>query len=106
MKVCQFALLTSAALLCSCASTPFIGELSPQAARRQADRDFAAGVPKIYRAGGFAVSEPGILESQKHLVAQLPRDGSLSGCTNPRAPYAEGFVTAYNQEIVSLLQRK
>jgi hypothetical protein len=62
----------------------------------------AAGTPKIYRAGGFAIFEPGISESERKLVARWPRDNSLAGCINPRAPYAEKFVTAYNREMVAL----
>src|SRR5262245_51355792 len=88
-----------AALFCSCASTPFVGGLSPQAARQQARRDFADGTPKIYRAGGRGSYEPGIPETQRHLVAGLPRDSSLVGCTIPRVQYSAGFATAYNQEI-------
>src|SRR4030095_993084 len=106
MKTSPLAFLFVAALLCSCASMPLIGELSPQAARQQARRDFAAGAPKIYRAGGRASFEPGITETQRHLVAGLPRDSSLVGCTNPRVQYSAAFATAYNQEIISLLTKR
>ncbi len=79
-----------------------------EAAREQARRDFAAGKPKIYEAGGDAIYEdiyePGISDNQRHLVARFPRDGSLTGCANSRVGYARSFATAYNQEIVSLVQ--
>ena len=78
--------------------------LSPGAGARQAQLDFAAGKPKVYEAGGYAVFEPGIKDDQRALVAKLPRDGSLAGCTNPKVQYSMGFATAYNQQIVSLLQ--
>jgi hypothetical protein len=94
----------AAAILCSCVSTPLVGSLSPQAARREAERDFTAGTPKIYIAGGFAVFEPGIPDNDKAFVAKLPRDGSLAGCTNPKVQYSVGYATAYNKEIISLIR--
>lgn len=105
MKSASIALTAAATILCSCASTPFVGDLSPQAARRQAQRDFTAGAPKIYAAGGFAVFEPGIADKDKTLVAKLPRNGRFAGCTNPKVRYSVGYATAYNQEIISLLRR-
>jgi hypothetical protein len=94
----------------SCSSVPKAkggsSSLSPADGVRQAQLDFAAGKPKIYEAGGYAVFEPGIKDGQKALVAKLPRDGSLAGCTNPKVQYSIGFATAYNQQIVSLLLSK
>jgi hypothetical protein len=92
-------------LLSSCRSTPVVGELSPKAATRQAQQDYTRGHPKIYKAGGYVAYEPGILDNQQLLVANLPRDGSLAGCTNPNVRYSIDFATAYNREIVSLIQR-
>lgn len=97
-------LILTASFLGACA-TPFIGKFSVQAARRQARQDYAAGTPKIYRAGSRASYEPGISESQRQLVAGLPRDGSMVGCVNPQVQYSKDFATAYNQEIISLLQK-
>jgi hypothetical protein len=77
---------------------------TPEAARQRAQRDFAAGRPRIYSAGGRATFEPGITEDQRALVAQLPRDGSLAGCTNPKVRHSIPFATAYNRKIVTLLQ--
>src|SRR5688500_18707861 len=103
----------TATLLCSCASTPTAnsqhrpppsGDLSPQAARRQAKHDFTRGAPKIYEAGGFAVFEPGIAANDKALVAKLPRDGRLAECTNPKVRFSVSYATAYNEEIISLLR--
>src|SRR5262245_19416210 len=98
MNRSRLVLVFATTVLYACASTPFVGELSPQAARQQARRDFAVGAPKIYRAGGRASFEPGISERQRHLVAGLPRDSSLVGCTNPRVQYSASFATAYNRE--------
>jgi hypothetical protein len=106
IKRARLILLAVAALVAgSCAGTPIVGEFSPQAAQRQAQKDFAAGTPKIYLAGGIAAYEPGIGDSEKALVAKLPRDGDLAGCTNPHAPYAVSYATAYNREMVSLLRK-
>jgi len=90
----------------ACGATPEAGNLSAFAGTKQAERDFAAGHPKIYLTGGVVVYEPGVSDKDKDLVAKLPRDGSLSGCTNPRAPHAGPFVTAYNTEIILLLRKK
>lgn len=110
MKSLHLLSLASVLLLGACRSSPEVSatprRLTPAAARQLAHRDFDAGQPKIYCAGGIAVFEPGITESQKPLVAALPRDSSLAGCTNPKVGYSIGFATAYNQEIVSLLQRR
>ena len=92
----------------ACSSLPRITDtptqFTPEAAKRRAQRDFVAGRPKIYSAGGYAIFEPGLTDNQRALVADLPRDGSLAGCTNPKVGYSIGFATAYNQEIVSLLR--
>ena len=110
MSITHLALITGLTMFVSCRSLP-IGTsdspgLTPEAAMRQAQLDFAAGKPKIYEAGGYAVFEPGIKDGQKALVATLSRDGSLAGCTNPKVKYSIGYATAYNQQIVSLLQRQ
>lgn len=97
--------IAAVALLCSCAVTPVPGSLSPQSGRRDAQRDFAAGHPKIFLAGGRAAFEAGITDRDKALVAKLPRDGSLSGCTNPNGEYAVGYATAYNREVIALLRK-
>jgi len=104
MKHMLLGFMAVALIFCSCSSTPFVGSLSPQAAKRQAQRDFAAGKPEIYKAGGYASFEPGIEESQKPLVAKLPRDSRLVGCTNPNVQYSEGYATAYNKEIIFLMK--
>ena len=95
-------------ILGACSSPPrtttAATNLTPEAAKQRAQRDFAAGRPKIYSAGGYAIFEPGITDRQRALVADLSRDGSLAGCTNPKVRYSISFATAYNQEIVSLLR--
>jgi len=91
-------------LLSSCTSVPVVGEFSPQAAKRQAQQDYARGHAKIYEAGGYATYEPGILNDQRIIVANLPRDGSLAGCTNPKVRDSVDFATAYNREIIFLMQ--
>lgn len=108
MNTMRFPLVTAAVFaifLGACAAGPSASQYSPDAARKEARKDFQAGRPKIYLAGGIAVYEPGIAENEKGLVAKLPRDGSLAGCTNPKGPYSTGFATAYNAEIVTLLQK-
>lgn len=104
MKLPFIAFIAAMLALCSCSSTPFIGSLSPQAGKRQAQRDFSAGKPKIYEAGGFATYEPGIEENQKALVAKLPRDSSLAGDANNKALHSDGYATAYNKEIIFLMK--
>lgn len=108
MNITHLALITGLTMFVSCRSLPNGRRdsrgLSPETAMRQAQLDFAAGKPKIYEAGGYALFEPGIRCGQKALVAQLPRDRSLAGCTNPKVKYSIGYATAYNQQIVSLLQ--
>jgi hypothetical protein len=110
MSITHLALITGLTMFVSCGSLPNgtsgSSGLSPEVGMRQAQLDFTGGKPKIYEAGGYAVFEPGIKDEQKALVAKLPRDGSLAGCTNPKVKYSIGFATAYNQQIVSLLQRQ
>jgi hypothetical protein len=108
MKLLYLLPLVGLLTLGACSSPPKTAtaptNLKPEAARKRAQRDFAAGRPKVYSAGGYAIFEPGITERQRALVADLPRDGSLAGCTNPKVRYSISFATAYNQEIVSLLK--
>jgi len=91
-------------MLCSCASTPFIGQLSPQAARNEAQRDFRSGRPKIYLAGTRGASEVGVPEDKLSVVAGLPRSHRLSlGCDDPLASEHIEYARAYNEEIVRCL---
>jgi len=107
MRFLVFPLSLWLIVLGACSSPPKVDEvpvnMTPAAAKLQARHDFAVGKPKIYYAGGYAPSEPGIA-GQERLVADLPRDNSFAGCTNP--PYTAEFATAYNQEIVYLLQTR
>ncbi len=98
-------LISFTTFLCSCSSTPIVGDLSPQSGSRQAQRDYTSGHPKIYEAGGYAVYEPGIPDDERTIVATLPRNGSLAGCTNPKVRYSVGYASAYNREILSLIKR-
>jgi hypothetical protein len=92
-------------LLCSCASVPFIGSLSPQAAQREARDDIARGHMKLYRAGTYASYEVGVEPADRPLVAKLPRDNRLShGCTDPHASEHIAYARAYNREIVRYLR--
>ena len=104
MNLLRFIFIVAILTACSCSTTPIVGSLSPQAGKRQAERDFAAGNPQIYKAGGYASFEPGISSDQESLVAKLPRNTSLTGCTNPKAQDSVGYAKAYNQEIIVLLQ--
>jgi hypothetical protein len=104
MNLSRFIVFGAMLMICSCSTTPIIGSLSPQAGKRQAERDFAAGKPQIYLAGGFGSYEPGISPDQESLVAKLPRNPSMTGCTNPKAQDGDGYAKAYNQEIIVLLQ--
>ena len=79
-------------------------QFSPVSAKAQAGKDFAAGKPRIFLAGGYAAFEPGIADNEHGLVAKLPRDESLTGCTNPLVQWSEGYATAYNREIIRLLE--
>jgi len=104
MNLSRFIIFGAMLMVCSCSTTPIFGSLSPQAGKRQAERDFAAGKPQIYRVGGFASFEPGITPEQETLVTKLPHNTSMTGCTNPKAQDGVGYAKAYNQEIVVLLQ--
>ena len=110
MRVCVPAMIWALLALCSCQSPPepkaeAPSHLSVEAARNRAQKDFAAGKPVVFVAGGYASYEPGIAESQKPLVAGLPRNNSMAGCTNPLVSQSVSFATAYNKEMVRLLQR-
>ena len=104
MNLLRFTFIAAMLTVCSCSTTPIVGSLSTHAGKRQAEQDFAAGNPQIYVAGGYASFEPGIADDQKALVAKLPRNTSMTGCTNPKAQDSVGYAKAYNQEIIVLLQ--
>ena len=94
-----------AMMLASCAYAPFFGELSPQAALREAERDIASGEMKLYRAGTRASYEVGVEAADRPLVARLPRDDRLSlGCTDSQASAHIAYARAYNREIVRYLR--
>ena len=103
-NICVFTAV--AALTCSCASTPFFGSLSPQAARRAADRDIQTGHLRVFVAGTRASTEVGIDNPEDlPLVRNLPRDRSLPiGCTAPHASEAIDYARAYNWQIVRYLR--
>jgi hypothetical protein len=69
----------------------------------QAQKDYTQGRPCVYVAGGYLSSEPGIPESRKSLVRNLPRNWSMAGCTNPLVVHSEKYAAAYNAEIISLM---
>ena len=99
------ALFLAAALAASCASTPIVGNLSPQAAAREAWRDIASGRMKLYRAGGIASTEVGVEPEDRDLVRRLPRDDSLShGCDDPNLTSEVEYARAYNVRIVRYLR--
>jgi acetyl-CoA acetyltransferase len=99
------ALRLAAALAVSCAATPFVGSLSPQAAAREAWRDIASGRMKLYRAGGRASTEVGVEPEDRDLVRRLPRDDSLShGCDDPNLSFEVEYARAYNVRIVRYLR--
>jgi hypothetical protein len=104
MNFSRFIIFGPMLLICSCSTTPIIGSLSPQAGKKQAERDFAAGKPQICRVGGFTSFEPGISPDQESLVSKLPRNTSMTGCDNPSAQDGVGYAKSYNQEIIVLLQ--
>jgi len=98
-------LLLAAALAASCASTPIVGSLSPEAAAREAWRDIASGKMKLYRAGTLGSYEVGVEPEDQDLVRRLPRDNSLpQGCTDPNAGSAIEYARAYNVRIVRYLR--
>jgi hypothetical protein len=102
----RFVLLTAfASLICSCASTPLIGSLSPQAAQREAHRDIQSGRMKIYLAGTIGTYEVGVDERDRALVAKLPRAKTLPvGCNHPEASAGIDYARAYNKEIIHYLR--
>ena len=98
-------LASTCLLLCSCASVPFVGTLSPQAAEREARDDITRGHMKLYRAGTQACFEVGVEEADRLLVAQLPRDDRVcGGCTDPHASEHIAYARAYNREIVRYIR--
>ena len=94
-----------ALLSCSCASTPLVGSLSPQAGERAAHRDIQSGHMRIFVAGTQFSSEVGVAPQDRPLVQKLPRDRSLPiGCTVPHASEAIGYARAYNRQIILYLR--
>ncbi len=92
-------------MLASCAYAPFIGDLSPQAAVREAQRDIASGHMKLYRAGTRASYEVGVDAADRPLVADLPRDDRLSlGCTDSQASAHIAYARAYNRQILQYVR--
>ena len=76
-------------------------DLSPDAAKAEAQRDINAGHMKIYIAGTEGAYEPGVKKHDLALLSKLPRDRSLPmGCTVPRAPDAIAYAEAYNRAII------
>src|SRR5205823_10342031 len=76
-------------------------DLSPDAAKAEAQRDINAGHMKIYIAGTEGTYEPGVKKHDLTLLSKLPRDRSLPmGCTVPRAPDAIAYAEAYNRAII------
>jgi len=103
-KLTGFSLLLLALLVPACVSTPYIGQLSSEAARREAHHDIHSGHLKIYVAGGRAATEVGVSEYERPLVAGLPRSQRLShGCTDPHVSEAMAYAGVYNREIVRFL---
>jgi hypothetical protein len=94
-------LLMLSAMSLSAAGT----DLSPDAAKAEAQRDISAGLMKIYVAGTEGVYEPGIKKQDLALLSKLPRDRSLPmGCTVARAPEAIAYAEAYNRAIIRWLR--
>lgn len=80
-------------------------DLSPDAAKAEAQRDINAGHMKIYVAGTEGAYEPGVKKHDLTLLSKLPRDRSLPmGCTVPRASEAIDYAEAYNREIIRWLR--
>jgi hypothetical protein len=80
-------------------------DLSPDAAKAEAQRDIDAGHMKIYIAGTEGAYEPGVKKDDLALLSKLPRDRSLPmGCTVPRAPDAIAYAEAYNRAIIRWLR--
>lgn len=90
--------------LTACSTTPGLGSLSPEAARREARRDLASGHPRLYLAGTRGTSLVGVPQADLPLVRNLPVDSRLSlGCDDPLASAHLAYARAYNQEIVNSL---
>jgi hypothetical protein len=102
----QLILSVACVLVIGCSSIPIVGSLSPQAAEREAKRDIQSGHMKIYLAGTYASTEVGVeSRSDRRLIANLPRDQSLSGgCTDPDASAHIAYARAYNRKIVGYLR--
>lgn len=84
---------------------PVVGNLSPQAAEREARRDIESGQIKLYRAGTIASTEVGVEPQDRALVSKLPRDDTMSGgCTDPDASAHIAYARAYNRVIVRYLR--
>jgi hypothetical protein len=95
-----------ATALVSCSFVPPASSLTPDAARLEAQRDFASGRMKIYLAGTIAAGSVGV-DTQRDLtlVTALPRDNRPSrGCTDPDSQVHIAYARAYNREIVRLLR--
>ena len=80
-------------------------DLSPEAAKAEAQRDINAGHMRIYLAGTEYGYEAGLERRDVPLVRTLRRDYSLPmGCTVPRAPEAIAYAEVYNQAIIRWLR--
>jgi len=81
-------------------------DYSPAAALRDAAADLAVGCPKVYIAGTFAVGEIGINNSNRAVVASLPRWYLPFGCTTPHASEAATYAETYNRAVADELGRR
>ncbi len=93
---------TVAVLLFALACGPSLPSRNPVALRReavrQADRDLAAGKPKLFEAGTVAVGVVG-LKPNDPLIRRLPHSRLPNGCTNKDAPLWTEYAGAYNRRV-------
>ena len=82
-------------------------DLSPAAARADAERDTRSGHMRIYRAGGEASTEVGVAAAERHLIRGIPRDDSISlGCIDPQPHEHIAYAEAYNKAVIRYLKQK
>ncbi len=75
------------------------------AGRKDAERDIAAGHPRVALAGTEDGAQPlGVPDEALPLVARLRKIELPSGCTNPLAGEAMTYARAYNAVLVAYLR--
>lgn len=86
-----------------------LADWQPDKAVAEAQKDLAAGTPKIYISGTIAAYPPGISEEQRSLVASLPNADAGIGCVIQDAALRKAqfeYACCYNEYVVQHLPKR